>query len=288
MWRLLGHPISSPRWTHYRPVVAGGTCTRQQQEGAGWTRPLVWGRQPACMRPAWPTTPRTTALPQPSVWQLATACWAARLLFSVRLLSSEPWDRQCREAGLSPLGPSGGTQAGLCATVLIARKPRDSDLQEPISERKTCTTVTFLAAEKYMAKLLILKLTWDGTLERDLLSVTGCSVARDSRGQTNFRDIWEPIPERRGLPAQPAIRDSWDQTTWRNTQRHTWKEAKPVILILRTVVATEAPPTLYTILNLRIATYLPQDPHNVVTLTLNLENSAVSSTEKNWCLYFMY
>ena len=61
-----------------------------------------------------------------------------------------------------------------------------------------------------------------------------------------------------------------------------------MILILRTVVATEAPPTLYTILNLRIATYLPQDPHNVVTLTLNLENSAVSSTEKNWCLYFMY
>ena len=269
MWRLLGHPISSPRWTHYRPVVAGGTCTRQQQEGAGWTRPLVWGRQPACMRPAWPTTPRTTALPQPSVWQLATACWAARLLFSVRLLSSEPSARQCQAVAPCRPGPSGDTQAGRSVTVLIVRRLRDSAPLELISERKTCTTVTFRAAAKYMGKLPILKLTWGGTLERDHSCVTGCFVGRDSPGQMNYRDISELTPERRGSPAQPAIKDSWDQTTWQNTQRLTWREAKPVILIPRTVAATGAPPILSTILNLLTATYLPLDPHNVVIFTVS-------------------
>ena len=134
-------------------MAAGGTCTQQQPGGVGWTRPQAWGRQPACTRPAWQTTRPTTVQPPPSGWQPVMACWAAKLLSLVRLLSSEPSARQCQAVAPCRPGPSGDTQAGRSVTVLIVRRPRDLALLVP-GERRIFTTVTFRAAAKFMERLL--------------------------------------------------------------------------------------------------------------------------------------
>ena len=66
-------------------------------------------------------------------------------------------------------------------------------LLEIVKRKRNNTFVMFLVAIKYMEKLLIYELIFDGILVKGLLFVVGCFVGRDLLALMNYRDIGEHI-----------------------------------------------------------------------------------------------
>lgn len=60
-------------------------------------------------------------------------------------------------------------------------------------EKRNSTSVILKDVVKFMGKHLTYEHIFAGILEKDLLSATGCFVAKDSPGVMSFRDTEEPI-----------------------------------------------------------------------------------------------
>jgi hypothetical protein len=99
----------------------------------------------------------------------------------------------------------------------------------------------------------------------DLLSATGCSVARDLPGQMSFRGTCGHTQERKDSPVQPATKGLCGQIIWLSIQRPITTPMKKVVSqVVRPVILKPAPDQTCPLHNMDIFLLKVIFPHTVI------------------------